>query len=60
MIMIYKILHGLDEYLLMIIVTITDTVTKSDGYKLYKNFFHLNCRKHFYSQWIINYWNILP
>ena len=60
MIMMYKILHGLDGIAFDALFSFHHTVTRSNGYKLYKNFCHLNCRKYFFSQWIINDWNNLP
>ena len=59
-IMMYKILHGLDGISFNDLFSYHHTVTRSNGYKLYKNFCHLNCRKHFFSQWIIHDWNSLP
>ena len=56
MIMMYKILHGLDG----IPFDELSTILLQDSYKLHKNFCHLNCRKYFFSQWIINDWNNLP
>ena len=36
------------------------TVTRSNSFKLYKDFCHLNCRIHLFTQWTINDWNGLP
>ena len=60
MIMMYKILHGLDGIPFNNLFSFHHTATRSNGYKLFKNFCHLNCRKHFFSQRIINDWNGLP
>ena len=53
MIMMYKILQGLDGIPFNDLFSYHHTVTRSNGYKLlvYKNFCHLSCRpKHFFSQ----------
>ena len=55
-----KILHGLDGIPFDALFSFHHTATRSNGYKLYKNFCHLNCRKYFFSQQIINDWNNLP
>ena len=60
MIMMYKILHGLDGVHFDDLFSFHNTITRTNGYKLYKKFNHLNCRKHFFSQRIINDWNGLP
>ena len=60
MIMMYKILNGLDGMPFDDLFSFYYTTTRSNGYKLYKHFSHLNCRKHFFSQRIINDWNKLP
>ena len=60
MIMLYKILNGLDGLPFDDFFSFHHTVTRSNGYKLYKYFSHLNCRKHFFTQRVINDWNSLP
>ena len=60
MIMMYKILNGLDGLPFDDMFSFHYTTTRSNDYKLYKHFSHLNCRKHFFSQRIINDWNKLP
>ena len=37
-----------------------DLSIRSNGYKLYKNYYHLNIRKYTFPQRIINDWNNLP
>ena len=59
MLMMYKILKGLDGLLFNDLFSFHHTITRSNGYKLYKHFSHLNCRKHFFSR-VINDWNSLP
>ena len=44
----------------MICLAFIMTVTRTNGYKLYKHFSHLNCRKYFFSQRVIEEWNHLP
>ena len=60
MIMMYKILNGLDGLPFDDLFSFHHTVTRTIGYKLYKNFSHLNCRKYFFSQRVIEEWNYLP
>ena len=60
MIMMYEILHVLDGVPFEDLFSYHHTVTRSNGYKIYKKFCHLNCRKYFFSQRIINDWNSLP
>ena len=60
MIMMYKILNGLDRLPFDDLFSFHQTITRSNGYKLYKHFSHLNCRKHFFCQCIINDLNKLP
>ena len=60
MIMMYKILNGLDGLPFDDLFSFHQLTTRSNGYKLYKHFCHLNCRKHFFSQRVINDWNSLP
>ena len=54
MIMMYKILNGLDGLLFDDLFSFPYTTTRSNRYKLYKHFSHLNCREHFFSQQIMN------
>ena len=54
--MMYKILNGLDGLPFDDLFSFHFTTNR---YKLYKHFSHLNCRKHFFSQRIINDWNKL-
>ena len=60
MIMVYKILHDLDGIPFDTLLSYHHTATRSNGYKLYKKFCHLNCRKYFFLQRIVNDWNNLP
>ena len=60
MIMMYKILNSLDGLPFDDLFSFHHTVTRTNGYKLYKNFSHLNCRKYFFSQRVIEEWNHLP
>ena len=55
-----KILNGLDGLPFDDLFSFHQTVTRTNGYKLYKNFSHLNCRKYFFSQRVIEEWNHLP
>ena len=57
MIMLYEIYMAWME---MICFSYHHTVTRSNGYKLYKSFCQLNCRKYFFSQQTINDWSSLP
>ena len=56
----YKILNGLDGLPFDDLFNFHQTVTRTNGYKLYKHFSHLNCRKYFFSQRVIEEWNYLP
>ena len=60
MIMVYKIVHGLDDVHFEDIFTYSDTTTRSNGYKLFKHHSHLNIRKYSFSECIVNDWNSLP
>ena len=53
MIMAYKITHGLDDMALLLACFVYHYVpTRSNGYKLFKKFCHLNVRKYsFHSGW---------
>ena len=51
MIVVYKIVHGLDS------IHFEDIFTRSYGYKLFKHHSHLNNRKYTFSQRIIIDWN---
>ena len=54
MIMMYKIIHGLDGSLFHTFFLHHDVPTRSNGYKLFKKFCHLNIRKYsFHSGWSI-------
>ena len=60
MIMMYRILNGLEGLPFDNLFSFYQTITRTNGYKLYKQFSHLNCRKYFFSQRIIEDWNKLP
>ena len=60
MIMMYKILNGLEGLPFDDLFSFHYTITRTNAYKLYKQFSHLNCRKYFFSQRIIEDWNKLP
>ena len=50
MIMVYKIVHGLDGIHFEAIFTNFDTITRSNGYNLFKHHSLLNIRKYSFSQ----------
>ena len=60
MIMVYKIIHGLDGSPFDMFFMYHDVPTRSNGYKLFKKFCHLNVRKYSFSQRVVNDWNTLP
>ena len=61
MIMMYKILHGLDGIPFDELFSYHHTATRSNGYKFYKFFATWTVgNNYFFSQWIINDWNNLP
>ena len=60
MIMMYRILNGLEGLPFDDSFRFHHIITRTNGYKLYKQFSHLNCRKCFFSQRIIEDWNKLP
>ena len=56
----YKIIHGLDGSPFDVFFVYHDVPTRSNGYKLFKKFCHLNIRKYSFSQRVVNDWNRLP
>ena len=60
MIMVYKIIHGLDGSPFDMFFAYHDVPTRSNGYKLFKKFCRLNVRKYSFSQRVVNDWNTLP
>ena len=60
MIMVYKIIHGLDGSPFDMFFMYHDEPTRSNGYKLFKKFCRLNVRKYRFSQRVVNDWNTLP
>ena len=60
MIMVYKIIYGLDGSPFDMFFMYHDVPIRSNGYKLSKKFCHLNVRKYSFSQWVVNDWNSLP
>ena len=60
MITVFKIVHGLEGLPFETLFTFHNTVTRGNGYKLYKKFSHLNLRKFSFSDRIIDDWNHLP
>jgi len=61
MIMVYKIARGLSGCPFEKFFCINNyTSTRNNGFKLYKQFSHLNTRKYSFSQRVINDWNSLP
>ena len=58
-IMVYLIVRGLESILFDNLFTYCDLSTRSNGYKLYNNYCHLNTRKYTFSQRIINNCNNL-
>ena len=57
--MVYKIVHGLDGIHFEDIFTYSDTISRSNGYKLFKHHSRLNICKCSFSQRIVNDWNSL-
>ena len=53
-IMVYLIVTGLESISFDNLFTYCDLSTRSNGYKLYNNYCHLNTRKYTFSQRIIN------
>ena len=60
MIMVFLITRGLEGIPFGNFFTYNDTSTRSNGFKLYKEYSHLNARKHVFSQRVVNDWNSLP
>ena len=60
MIMVYLIVRGLESISFDQLFTNCDLSTRSNGYKLYKNYCHLNVRKYTVSQRILNDWSNFP
>ena len=62
MIMVYLIVKGLEGITFdnLFVHHYGNTSTRLNGYKLYKQFSHLNIRKYSFSQRTINDWNSLP
>ena len=60
MVMVYKIIHGLDGAPFDDFFSYHNISTRSNGFKLYKHFSRLNVRKFSFSQRVINDWNNLP
>ena len=58
--MVYKITHGLDGSPFNMFFLYHDIPTRSNDYKLFKKFCHLNVRKYSFSQWVVIGWNTLP
>ena len=56
---IYGHSHGLDGSLFNMFSVYHDVPTRSNGYKLFKKFCHLNVIKYSFSQWVVNDWNSL-
>ena len=57
MIIVYEITRGLDGSPFNMFFVYYDVLTRSNGYKLFKKFCHLNVRKYSFSQWAVNDWN---
>ena len=55
--MTHKIFKCLDGLPFNDLFSFHHIITRSNGYKLYKHFSHLNCRKHFVSQNFTSDWN---
>ena len=60
MITVFKIVHGLEGVPFDNFFTFHNTITRGNGYKLFKHFCHLNVRKFSFAQRIIDDWNQLP
>ena len=60
MITVFKIVHGLEGVPFDNLFTFHNTITRGNGYKLFKHFCHLNVRKFSFAQRIIDDWNQLP
>ena len=58
MITVFKIVHGLEAVPFDNLFTFYNTITRGNGYKLFKHFCHLNVRN--FAQRIIDDWNQLP
>ena len=56
MITVFKIVHGLEGIPFKTLFTFHNTVTRGNGYKLYKKFSHLNLRKFSFSERVIDDW----
>ena len=59
MVMVYKITHGLDGSPFDMFFVYHDIPTRSNGYKVFKKFCHLNVRKYSFSQQVFNDWKSL-
>ena len=59
MVIVYKIIHGLDGAPFHDFFRSHNTSMRSNGFKLYKYFSRLNVRKFSFSQRVINDWNDL-
>ena len=53
-------IHGLEGVPFDNLFTFHNTITRGNGYKLFKHFCHLNVRKFSFAQRIIDDWNQLP
>ena len=60
MITVFRIVHGLQGVPFENLFQFHNTITRGNGYKLYKHFCHLNLRKFTFSQRVIEDWNKLP
>ena len=60
MITVFKIIHGLDGIPFDTLFKYHNTVTRGNGYKLFKQFSHLNLRKFSFSERVVDDWNHLP
>ena len=60
MITVFRIIHGLEGLPFETLFTFHNTVTRGNGYKLFKKFSHLNLRKFSFSERVIEDWNHLP
>ena len=56
---VFKIVQGLEGIPFEMLFTFHNTVTRGNGYKLYKKFSHLNLWKFSFSDRVIDDWNHL-
>ena len=60
MIIVFKVVHGLEGVPFDDLFTFHITITTGNDYKMFKHLSHLNVRKFSFAQKIIDDWNQLP